>query len=413
MAPVAKYALVPLFVGFSLFGLYATLGVLTKTGAGLVTRDLASAPAPAVLRGAPEPFRTTYTGVGPVDRHLSVLVGFFAALLDDPGAGWDTSAFFLWTLGQAGAAWTLLLLESLRAGHRGRLVSFAGTAGFLFQNLTYAFVVPLYLALHLLTSPAARLRPGDGDAARRALFVYLWDLAVLTSNVAVAFLAPSLLMTLPAAFGHSAAQHYGWLAAWQLFPVWSAVLQWAAHRAGYFLLGSMVPRDDAGRATTPGVAFAVAVSGVYEFALTLAVATHLPVLAVAALPAPLRAALAPALPAALAPVLEQVTFARTFVPWPLPAGPPAVSRDAYGPGDLAAVMLNFLQYDLYSGSVPFLLWAVYLHQTTVKDATFLGMLRKVAFWLVLGGPLAVVAALLWERDEVVKEGETPLEAKTK
>lgn len=391
--------------------------MFAKTGAGLVTADLASGRT-AILRGAPEPFRTAYTGVGPIDRHLSVLVGFFASLLHDPGAGWEASAFFLWVLGQAGAAWTLLLLESLRAGNRGRLVSFAGTVGFLFQNLTYAFVVPLYLALHLLTSPSARLRSGDGDAARRALFVYLWDLAVLTSTVALSFLAPSLLMSLPGLFGHSAAQHYGWLAVWQLFPVWSAALQWAAHRAGYFLLGSLVPRDDAGREATPGVAFAVAVSGAYQFALTLCVATHLPVLAVAALPAPLRAALASAsasvLPAGVAaPVLAQVTFARTFVPWPLPAGPPAVSRDAYGPGDLAAVTLNFLQYDFYSGSVPFLLWAMYLHQTTVRNPRFLAMLRKVGFWLVLGGPLAAVTALVWERDEVVKEGEAPLEAKTK
>lgn len=409
-APIAKYALIPVFIGCSLFGVYATLGALPKTGAGLILRDLASGKA-TVLRGAPEPFRRIYTGVAPVDKTLSILVGFFAGLLSDPGAGWDASAFVVWMIGQAGGAWTLLLLEGLRAGNRGRAVSFVGTLGFLFQNLTFTFVVPLYLALHLLTSPSARLRSGDGDGARRALFVYLWDLAVLTSTVTLTFLAPALLMTMPDAFGHSAATHYRWLAVWQLFPVWNVILQWVAHKTGYFLLGSMVPRDDAGRETTPGVAFSVAVAGVYEFALTLCVGSHLPVAVLALLPGPLRALLVAKLPAILAPVVEQATLARTFVPYPLSA-PPTVSPAGYQPGELSSIGVNFLQYDIYAGSVPFLLWAMYLHQTTVKNPDFFGMLRKAGFWFAVGGPVAASVALIWDRDEVVKEGEPALKAKT-
>lgn len=400
-----------MFIGCSLFGFYATLGTLKKTGAGLVLRELASGEV-TVLRGAPEPFRRTYTGVEAIDRTLSILVAFFAALLSDPGAGWDAYALVVWMIGQTGAAWNILLLEGLRAGNRGRIVSFVGTVGFLFQNLTFVFVIPLYLSLHLLTSPVARLRNGDGDGARRALFVYLWDLAVLTSTVTLTFLAPSLLMSMPELFGHSADAHYRWVAIWQLFPVWNVIVQWIAHKTGYFLLGSMVPRDDDGRETTPGVAFSVAVSGVYEFALTLCVGSHLPVLVLALLPAPLRAVLVANLPTSLAPVLEQVTFARTYIPHPLSA-PPTVDPAGYRPGEMSAIGVNFLQYDLYTASIPFLLWAMYLHQTTVKNPSFLGMLRKVGFWFAVGGPVAASVALIWDRDEVVKEGEPALKAKTK
>ncbi len=372
--------------------------------------DLASGKV-AVLHGALEPFRRTYTGVKAFDGILSKLVGFFATLLDDPGAGWEVTAIYAWMASQLAAAWTLLQLEGLRAGNRGRLVSFTGVTGLLFQVLTYTFVAPLYLALHLLTSPVARLRNGDGDGARRALFVYLWDLAVLTSTVTLTFVAPVLLMSMPDALGHTPAVHYRWIAIWQLFPVWGIAAQWVAHRTGYFLLGSMVPRDDAGRQTTPGVAYSVAVSGVYEFAITMCVISHLPVMLVALLPAPLRSLLASSAPAGLGPVLEQVTFARTFVPRPLFA-PPTVTPTGYKPGELAAVMVNFLQYDIYTGSLALVLWAMYLHQTTVKNPNFFGMLRKAGFWFLVGGPIAAAAALIWERDEVVKEGEPALKSKT-
>lgn len=362
----------------------------------------------ASLRVTTQPFRRVYSGVGPVDRHLQRLVGFFTALLDDPGAGWESSALLFWGLAQMGGVWTLIMLESLRSGSRGRLVSWAGTVGFIFQNITFAVAVPLYLALHLLTSPVASLGSSDRNAARRALFVYLWDLAVLTSAVTLGFIAPTLLMALRDPMGHDAATHYKWIAIWQLFPVWTAVAQWVAHRAGYYLLGSMVPRDDDGRPTTPGVAFSVAVSGVYEFVLTLCVATQLPVLTLVALPSPARSFLASAFPA-LAPILEQVTFARTFVPNP-PGAPPSPGLD-YAPGELAAPVVDFLQWDFYVGSVPLLLWAVYLHQTTVRNPGPVALLRKIGYWFVVGGPVAATAALLWERDEVVKEDEAPLKDK--
>ena len=361
-----------------------------------------------MLRVTPQPFRRVYTGIHVVDRQLQFLVGFFSALMDDPGAGWDVSALLAWGLSQFGAAWALVMLEALRHGNRGRLVSWIGTVGVILQNIPFAVTIPLYLTLHLFTSPVASLGTGDRNSARRTLFTYLWDVAVLTSTVTLAFIAPVLLMSLRGPLGHDAATHYRWMALWQLFSVWNVVAQWLAHRAGYYLLGSMVPRDDNGRPTTPGVAFSVAVSGVYEFVMTLCVASHLPILTVALLPGPARSLLASAIPV-LGPVLEQVTLARALLPR-APGAPPTLTPE-YAPGELAAPIADFLLWDFYVGSVALLLWAAYLHQTTVRNASLVGLLRKVGYWVLVGGPIAATAALLWERDEVVKEDEAPLKTK--
>ena len=78
--------------------------------------------------------------------------------------------------------------------------------------------------------------------------------------------------------------------------------------------------------------------------------------------------------------------------------PPAVT-----PGDLNVLSIV--------GSNPLLLWAVYLHQTTVRHPGPVALLRKIGYWFVVGGPVAATAALLWARDEVVKEDEAPLKDK--
>lgn len=151
-----------------------------------------------------------------------------------------------------------------------------------------------------------------------------------------------------------------------------------------------------------------AVSGVYQFALTAAVITHAPFLFISLLPSPIRSALASAFPSA-APFLEQVTFTRTFVPYPI-FGQPAADPANYGPGELSPLVADFYQYDLYAGNTPMLLWALYLNVKATGASTW-DAARKAAIWTVLGGQTAGALALLWDRDQVVTEGET--EAKKK
>ncbi|RYP06408.1 hypothetical protein DL765_009493 [Monosporascus sp. GIB2] len=199
------------------------------------------------------------------------------------------------------------------------------------------------------------------------------------------------LTRLSSLFGHTADQHYKWPAIWQVVPLSSVIVQWALHRAGYFLLGSIAPRDDDGRLATRGIAFSVAVSGIYEFALMLCVATHLPIVALALLPAPLRLVLGSGF-VSLKPNHRR-RHARADVR-PVPGHRPSdcdargsrARRTSRGGDQLIAAM--------------------------IKNPSFGNMLRRARFWFFVGGPIAATAALLRERDEVVKEGEVVLKSKT-
>ncbi|KAI1097164.1 hypothetical protein F4804DRAFT_339472 [Jackrogersella minutella] len=413
LAPVGKFALAALMAVLAVFGFRASMGTMSTNGAGKLLREVTSAR--AELLGAPAPFKREYTGIKELDQYLSVLVAFFASLIDDGGAGWDVTAFYIWGMAQFAAGWTILVLEGRRSGNRGRLLSWVGTVGLIFQNLTWTFTVPLYLTLHLFTSPIAKLSGKDaktrGDSARQSLFVYLWDLALLPMAVTLGVIVPTIVMSVPSLLQQSAATHYSWIAYWQAFPLWTVLILDILHNACYYLLGSLSPQDAKGKPTTPGNGFMTAVAGVYQFGLTISAVTHLPILLLSLLPTPLRSSLASVFPK-YASVFSQVTFARTFVPYPVSA-PPTVNPAAYGPGELAPIMVNFLQYDLYTGNTALLLWALYLHFTTAGRPTG-KTLRTAIFWALVGGPSGATLALLWDRDELVKQGESEAtEAKTK
>ncbi|KAI1427037.1 hypothetical protein F5Y12DRAFT_783598 [Xylaria sp. FL1777] len=403
-----KYVLVPLFIGASLFGFRATIVTMLGNGLGDVLSAVSSG-ATASLRGAPAPFLASYTGVAAVDKQLGGMVGFFSAVIDGD-VSWDVTLFYAWGMAQFAAGWTVLVLEAKRVGNRGRLVSWIGTVGVLFQNLTWTFTIPLYLALHLLTSPTARLpRGGDGPAARRALFVYLWDLALLPMAVTLTFIVPAVVMSMPRLFAQSPATHYAWIALWQPFPALTVLALGFLHYGCYYALGSLGPVDEANEPTTHGRGYMVAVRGVYEFALALCATTHLPVVLLTLMPAAGREFLSHAFPH-YAPVFRSLSFAETFVPRPWYA-PPSVDPATYASGDLAVLAQHFLHYDFYVGTAPLLLWAMYLHQRTVKEPGLGRMLRTMGFWFLIGGPAAAAVVLNWERDAVTEEGEEELRKK--
>jgi hypothetical protein len=64
---------------------------------------------------------TAYTGIRFIDRQLSVLVIFFRPVLDSSNE--DLTLFSVFGLGQFGAAWTLLMMESFRFGNEKKAVS--------------------------------------------------------------------------------------------------------------------------------------------------------------------------------------------------------------------------------------------------------------------------------------------------
>ncbi|KAK5636675.1 hypothetical protein RRF57_012387 [Xylaria bambusicola] len=402
-----KYVLVPLFVGASLFGGNATIGTLLRNGLSEVIGAVGSGKV-ASLKGAPSPFLATYTGIAAIDYQLSGMIGFFSAIIDG-NVPWDVTMFYVWGMAQFAAAWTILVLEAKRVGNRGRLVSAIGTVGIIFQNVTWTFTIPLYLALHLLTSPTAKLKNGDGAGARRTLFVYLWDLALLPMAVTLTFIVPAIFMSMPRLFSQTAATHYKWIAIWQPFPAFTILGLGMLHYACYYALGSLSPVNEENEPTTHGHGYMVAVRGVYEFALALCGTSHLPIVLLTVMPEAGRKFLSHAFPY-YAPVFRSLSFSKTFIPYPWYAAP-TVDPATYKSGDLAILAQNFLHYDFYVGTLPMLLWAMYLHQRTVKNPSLGAMLRKMAFWFVIGGPAAAAIILNWDRDAVTEEGEGELKKK--
>lgn len=110
-------ALLPLL---SCIGAYGTMVLGSSNGTfpnitGLIAQDKPLFP------GSTSPLLTTFIGIESIDHHLAVLVTFFAPTVD-----LNHGPLFLFTLfgfGQFGAAWTLLVMESMRMGNKGKAVS--------------------------------------------------------------------------------------------------------------------------------------------------------------------------------------------------------------------------------------------------------------------------------------------------
>ena len=67
------------------------------------------------------PLKVHYTGLKALDRHLSTLAIIFWPVMDGsmPNLSLDTLSF----VGQVVAVWSLCMLEGMRAGNKGKLIS--------------------------------------------------------------------------------------------------------------------------------------------------------------------------------------------------------------------------------------------------------------------------------------------------
>jgi hypothetical protein len=74
-----------------------------------------------ILLPSGDALRTEYTGISPVDRLLTNLTPFFYPIAEGnaPGLLLHSVNF----AGCLGSLWTVVLLESLRSGNKGRLVT--------------------------------------------------------------------------------------------------------------------------------------------------------------------------------------------------------------------------------------------------------------------------------------------------
>lgn len=103
----------------SIAGVYTTAVLADGNGTLDIIKNVIASNSP--LPGTLDPLLKSYTGIQAVDAQLAILVTFFAPVADRSHADLALSGAF--GLGQFGAAWALLTLESLRAGNKAKVVS--------------------------------------------------------------------------------------------------------------------------------------------------------------------------------------------------------------------------------------------------------------------------------------------------
>ncbi|KAI9055105.1 hypothetical protein LZ554_000070 [Drepanopeziza brunnea f. sp. 'monogermtubi'] len=399
----------------SLLGGYGTWALASSNGTFENIFALIASKDPK-FPGTEDPLVDTYTTIPWLDRQLTILVTFFA-----PVVYRETGALTLlsrYGTGQFGGAWTLIVMEGMRVGNRWRAVSFVATMGLIFQNISYTVTVPVWLFLHLLTSPVARPFPSNSIHANSGLLIDPWDLLVLPYSVAISFLLPTILMALHYPSVVSTRTHQQLIAFWQPFPLWTVIAHFFLRGTARWLSGifhSTRTKQDTSRPTeAPGASYLSNAKHVYRFVLFICISTHVPTFLLALLPAGAVPASMPSLAA-----LASHSFASVYVPYfPVPS---------YRVSSLAEGVHTFLAWDLHIGSTALLCWAILLHRNATTERAnedpnvslpiyrdlLLGeriedglawrkLIAKVAIWTLLGGPIAAVAVLLWERDAIVR-----------
>lgn len=262
--------------------------------------------------------------------------------------------------------------------------------GFIFQNLTYTVTVPVYLIIHLLTSPISS--PG---AEPNMLTVETQDLFLLPFSIIVSFIVPTAMMALPSPSMVAPSAHYTWLAIWQIFPVAQSV----SHSLYKRITAPINFKQDSHEQ----------IDDLYRFVSLLAFIPQTALLALAVTPAHA----VPDMVVSLVPGLtrqsfEQVDLATAFVPyWPWDSPQAVLSAKTVKAEGLVELVKMFLQWDTYCGGLAILAWSAFVYSVARPEKRFLSsVLPRIIVWTVFGGPVGAAAMLLWERDSSARRQPT-------
>jgi hypothetical protein len=259
------------------------------------------------------------------------------------------------------------------------------------QTMSYMFTLPLYLILHIRTSPIAGLSL-DTKISGSSLRIPSEHLAVLPFSFLIAYVVPTIGMFLPPNL-ITAQWHYLCIALWQPFPLW------------YFLVQTILA--DEVRKTNENVfssstAYLASLRRVYNFIIAFAAMFHLPIVFLALAPTTLRRSIASVVPILTPYLTSNGSLRSIFAPWS-PFTPPTVNPATLQSGQLAPLAVCFLHYDIYLANGALLLWALYLHRNALgRTVSLLGVLARTVGWFAIAGHVGAIANLLWERDAGVE-----------
>jgi len=244
--------------------------------------------------------------------------------------------------------------------------------------------MPLYLIIHLATSPTVSSRVAKNYA------VDVPNLLSVPISLIIGFVLPSVLLSLPAPSVLSFDQKQTYIAYWQMFPIWFEILQQLfsfvlAKLLQTTLKSSTSPQKQSRRTME-------ALRSVYIFALAIAGVTHVTAVMLSMTSMLFPALFAPQFRGELNPsnvFLTQSFFASKSI------------------SSIGAGALQLLQYDDMVGSVALQLWAVALYlnsnsRTSKVDSwTAIKVVSALVASTVLFGSCGCAVCFIWARDELV------------
>lgn len=390
----------PLIVGKLLLPVCIFLGLIStlKAGADNGLFDLINGAYehkyPTLVDSTIE-LRTAWTGFKPVDVFLASMIVFFSTLFEPANASTTLSSLHFYGLILTG--WFLILVESNRVGNAWRLLSFAAIWGVLIENVSMAFIAPVWCLLHLATSPTAKAGSSAATPAHRIKFlVHPAETSVLPWAVLVGAGIPTLGALLGSPEPTTPIYHSRqfWLIARQFHPLSTAIVQPLLSR----LLGpgaSSTPKTSGQR----DIAVARSLRGVYRIATYLSMVPHVTMLTLTGC-------------AYFAPSILADEYAVAFHPAQVYPFYAFWINPTAKVGSVAEGAAKFLVWDETISSASILIWAWALNRNTLPLAPETGANRGSGFFLawvktlamvILGGPGAAAVALIQERDEVVLE----------
>jgi hypothetical protein len=338
--------------------------------------------------------KQSYTGIGPVDNQLTILVSFFYTAID--GQRGDISLSFLCLGSHVIASWVLIALEGQRTGNQGKAIITSTTLlGLAVAIVGFAVIAPLLFAYQLYASPTVMTPAAYPTLPKSPLSVALIPIGIL-----IGFGFPSLVMTFPAPSVLSFETKQLWTGIQQGWTFWI----YLATLALTIVISAARPSSYAASTEETTLKVKKNMRRIYLFAIASGAAAHLVPLLLCSL-----ATLFPLLFAE--PYASQLELGNVFS-----LANPFGNLKA---GSLADGALWFLQWDTFVGAASVLLWALTLRSTSrIQELTpsqWVMEGSKILALSLIAGPTVTAVIAIWARDELAwkQSGDQALQTRSK
>lgn len=390
----------------SAWGWWTLWGFPYTNGLLKILSDL-SLPGASIPGPTYAPMKQRYTGIKFIDQQLIPLTAFFYTAVDGNRA--DVSLIGLDFGSSVVAAWMLMTVESMRLGNQGKwwitsyvipiispLGNFVSSIsprnfrrtifGLLLQKIGFGCIAPIWMFLHLSTSPTTVTNPKPFTISPQEPI----QLAIAPIAVMLGYGIPSVAMCLPAPAKISFETKQAWAAAQQFWPVWVAIAQITLN----ILVNVLNTTVNAVSESTKQEQTKRYLRLNYRFAIISALSGHVVSIGLSAL--------AYAFPVLFSSTyLPQLQPERIYRPiWPFTYPP----SHGYAK-TLADGALWFLQWDFYTSVPAVVVWALTLHtaakrQTASPLQIVIGSIKLVLIAAALG-PVGLAVVAVWGRDNLV------------